>query len=249
MRRTTGEIGAACPFPPPLLGMGDWTPGASWALGTGDWGPSSTCASPGRAPPSMRARTTPTSTVWPSSTRISTSRPLDGAGISVSTLSVEISTIGSSVSIQSPTRLRQATIVPSATDTPIWGIVTSTAVGLVGEELTAGLPHVVRLRQHRALERRAERDRGVGCGHAHHRTVEVLERLLRDQGADLGADATGARGLVQHHDLARLAHRLEDRVAVERHQRAQVDHLDGRPLEVLGGLERDAHHRAVRDHG
>src|SRR5439155_5260321 len=100
-----------------------------------------------------------------------------------STLSVEISTIASSASTQSPTRLRQATIVPSATDTPICGMFTSTAVGLVGEELTAGLLHVVNLWQHRALERRAERDRHVRRGHPHHRAVQVLERLLRDQRA------------------------------------------------------------------
>src|SRR5215467_9618784 len=105
----------------------------------------------------MRASSVPTSTVTPGSTRISATRPDAGDGISVSTLSVEISTIGSSASIQSPTRLCQATIVPSATDTPICGMVTSTEV-LVREELTARLLHVVHLRQHRALERRAERD-------------------------------------------------------------------------------------------
>src|ERR1051326_1726165 len=128
----------------------------------------------------MRARTVSTSTVSPASTRISPTRPVAGDGISVSTLSVEISTIGSSISIQSPTRLRHATIVPSATETPICGMVTSTVV-LVREELKAGLLHVVHLRQHRALERRAERDRHVGGGHPHPRAVEILERLLRAQ--------------------------------------------------------------------
>ena len=138
----------------------------------------------------MRASSVPTSTVAPGSTSISDTRPVAGAGISVSTLSVEISTIASSASTQSPTRLHHSTIVPSATETPICGIVTSTAVELVGEELTASLPHVVHLRQHRALERRAERNRHVRRRHADHRTVEVLERLLRDQRTYLGADAT-----------------------------------------------------------
>ena len=49
-----------------------------------------------------------------------------GEGTSVSILSVEISQIVSSAAIGSPTSTRQATTVPSATDTPIWGIVTST---------------------------------------------------------------------------------------------------------------------------
>jgi hypothetical protein len=108
----------------------------------------------------MRARIVPTETVCSSSARISTRRPAAGEGTSVSILSVEISHSVSSASTQSPTRLCQATIVPSATDTPICGIVTSTTVPgappgrSVFEELTAGLPDVLQLRQHRALERR-----------------------------------------------------------------------------------------------
>src|SRR3954469_12017223 len=149
---------------------------------------SSTCASPGTAAVSMLASTVPTSTVVPTSTRISATRPLAGDGTSVSTLSVEISTIGSSFSTQSPTRFFHSTTVPSATDTPIWGIVTSTSVS-VGEELTARLLDVAGLGQDRALERRRERDRRVGRCDPHDRPVEVLEAALADQGGHLGADA------------------------------------------------------------
>src|SRR4051794_41430636 len=92
-------------------------------------------------------------------------RPLDGEGISTSTLSVVTSQTGSSASTQSPGRLRHSTIVPSATEIPICGIaievVRPTSPISVGEELTAGLLHVVKLRQHRLLERWAERDRHV----------------------------------------------------------------------------------------
>ena len=49
--------------------------------------------------------------------------PAAGDGISMSILSVETSQIVSSASTQSPTRLCHSTTVPSATDTPIWGIV------------------------------------------------------------------------------------------------------------------------------
>src|SRR3954471_7574020 len=164
IRRTTGDTGGGC---------------SASANGERRTAFSSACASPGRAAVSMRASTTPTSTLLPTSTRISDRRPVAGAGTSVSTLSVDISTTVSSASTQSPTRFFHSTTVPSATETPICGIVTSAT--LVSEELTACLPNVVDLGQHRALERRAERHGRVGRGDAHDRTVEVLERLLGDQ--------------------------------------------------------------------
>src|SRR5436305_6446981 len=179
IRRTTVEIGGGCSSRPPP---------------TGHRAPSSTCASPGTAAVSMRASTVPTSTVTPTSTASSPTRPVAGDGTSVSTLSVEISTIGSSASTQSPTRFFHSTTVPSATETPICGIVMSTEVS-VGEELTARLLHVVELRQHGPLERRAERDRRVGSGDADDRAVEILERPLADQRGNLGAGAARARGL------------------------------------------------------
>src|SRR3954453_2629882 len=158
-------------------------------------GCSSACGCPGFEPTSIRASTSPTGTVTPTSTRISVTRPAAGDGISVSILSVEISTIVSSRSIQSPGRFFQSAIVPSATETPIWGIVTSTVV-LVGEELTASLPHVVHLRQNGALERRRERDRRVGRRHALDRTVQVLPCLVGDDRRDLRHHSCGARGLL-----------------------------------------------------
>ncbi len=53
--------------------------------------------------------------------------PLAGLGTSVSTLSVEISSSASSASICSPSCFSHFVIVPSETETPIWGITTSTA--------------------------------------------------------------------------------------------------------------------------
>ncbi len=69
----------------------------------------------------------------------------------MSILSVEISQIVCSASMASPTPTRQATTVPSATDTPIWGIVTSTSVS-VREEVTARLLHAVDAGQHRLFQ-------------------------------------------------------------------------------------------------
>jgi len=76
----------------------------------------------------MRATTELIGTVSPSAVRISISTPAPGEGISASTLSVEISKSGSSLSIASPTFLIQRTIVPSAIDSPICGITTSVGI-------------------------------------------------------------------------------------------------------------------------
>jgi hypothetical protein len=67
----------------------------------------------------MRATTVWTGTVCPSVTSTSASTPDVGDGISASTLSVEISKIGSSRFTVSPTFLSHRDIVPSAIDSPI----------------------------------------------------------------------------------------------------------------------------------
>jgi len=69
----------------------------------------------------MTARVAPTSTVSSSWTRICSSTPANGDGISVSTLSVEISSSGSSTSTVSPTFFSQRVTVPSVTDSPSAG--------------------------------------------------------------------------------------------------------------------------------
>ena len=76
----------------------------------------------------ITASSVPTSTVSPSATRISATIPSPGLGTSVSTLSVEISSRASSAATASPSALSHFVIVPSETDTPIWGMTTSTAV-------------------------------------------------------------------------------------------------------------------------
>ena len=75
---------------------------------------------------SITAITVCTSTVSPSGTLISASTPPAGAGISASTLSVEISRIASSRLTSSPTCFSHFETVPSAIDSPICGMMTST---------------------------------------------------------------------------------------------------------------------------
>src|SRR5215469_7424570 len=79
-------------------------------------------------------------TVWPSVTLISFNTPAEGEGISASTLSVEISKRGSSRSILSPGFLSHLVMVPSKMLSPIWGMMTSTAIdNLLGyENLNSG---------------------------------------------------------------------------------------------------------------
>ncbi len=72
----------------------------------------------------MTASSAPTSTVSSSWTLISRSFPATGEGISVSTLSVETSSSGSSTATSSPTCLSQRVTVPSVTDSPSAGRVT-----------------------------------------------------------------------------------------------------------------------------
>ena len=76
----------------------------------------------------MMASSAPTSTVSSSSTLISSSVPATGEGISVSTLSVETSSSGSSTSTVSPTDFSQRVMVPSVTDSPSAGRVTEVAM-------------------------------------------------------------------------------------------------------------------------
>ena len=89
-----------------------------------------TGAAPAPSPLPRMATTVFTSTVAPSSTMIFSSTPSAGAGTSASTLSVEISKSGSSRWITSPGCLNQRVRVPSAIDSPIWGISTSVAIML-----------------------------------------------------------------------------------------------------------------------
>src|SRR6185436_6252357 len=76
----------------------------------------------------MRVTTFDTATVSPSLLRISSTTPAAGLGISASTLSVEISNSGWSRSTLSPTLTSHLVIVPSAIDSPIWGMTTSVAI-------------------------------------------------------------------------------------------------------------------------
>ena len=82
------------------------------------------------SPSSPRTATTVLiGTVFPSSTRTSSRTPDAGAGISASTLSVEISKSGSSRFTDSPGFFSHFVSVPSAIDSPICGMMTFVGMG------------------------------------------------------------------------------------------------------------------------
>ena len=80
------------------------------------------------APTLIRAMTWPTVTVSPSAARISVMVPSAGAGSSMSTLSVEISTTVSPSLTESPTLTDHSRMVPSVTDSPPVGVTMSTVL-------------------------------------------------------------------------------------------------------------------------
>ena len=100
------------------------------------------------------------------------------------------------------------------------------------------------------LERRADRHRRERRADALDRRLEVVERGGLELGGELGAEAAGGHRLVRDDGAAGAPHRLRERVEVERHERARVDHLGLDPVlarEPVGRLERLADHPRERD--
>ena len=80
------------------------------------------------APSAIIASSAPTATVESTATTIFCRTPATGEGISVSTLSVETSSNGSSTATTSPSFFNQRVTVPSVTDSPSAGIVTEKVI-------------------------------------------------------------------------------------------------------------------------
>src|SRR2546422_5745425 len=143
-RRTSGELWMRSPGPRrgaagPAAGTGAGGAGAGFAADAAgaDAGTAAAlgwAAGAGAAAAAPSESITPTmvwiGTVCPSPTLISLSTPAAGAGISASTLSVEISNSGSSRSTLSPGFFSHLVMVPSKMLSPIWGMTTSIAMGL-----------------------------------------------------------------------------------------------------------------------
>src|ERR1017187_2110943 len=144
----------------------------------------------------MRATTVLIPTVAPSSTSTSASVPAAGEGISVSTLSVEISNNGSSRSTRSPALFSHLVRVPSTILSPIWGITTSVISNLSFLSREKGS-----LAQHFEIENAAKM-RGYGARrlrHAgaraqlRHRSYGLVQAARHNvlEIAQIGADVQG----------------------------------------------------------
>src|SRR3989338_1773777 len=220
------------------------------------------------APPSSSTPTTVLIwTVAPSLTRISLSVPEAGAGISASTLSVEISKSGSSRSTLSPTFFSHLVTVPSKIDSPICGI--STFVGIsdsfyeietrkakletrsIAGELARGCHYFRRVRQKVLFQRRRIGHGRIERSHPHERRVQVLKRLLHHDGGNLAGNSPRARVFVHHQHPIGLAKRRQDGRFIERQQSPQVYHFALQAVffgELLGRFEAGVDHGGVADH-
>ena len=109
-----------------------------------------------------------------------------------------------------------------------------------GHDIPRGCDDLAGVDQHGALQHRRERvDDRVGV-QPRHRRIELVEGELVHRLAELGADAAHGVAFVDDEQAVRLADARHDRVDVERHDGAQVDHLalDSLAGETLGRLER-----------
>jgi hypothetical protein len=119
------------------------------------------------------------------------------------------------------------------------------AVGGQGPDRVGDL---LRVDHEPVLERVVVRDaRDFGAGHAGHRSVQIVERLLGDDGRDLRAIPTELVVLVHDQELAGLADRFEEGVAIEWPERPNIDHLHADPVfgDAVGGLEGVVGHQSV----
>src|SRR5690606_32629537 len=95
--------------------------------------------------------------------------------------------------------------------------------------------------------RRSERD--VRRRDAHDRAVEIPEQLLGDDRRDLRAPAAEPRVVLDGHETPRARDLAQNRLRIERHERADVHHCRGNAvllLENLRSLQRTRHHQRER---
>src|SRR4051794_22537584 len=150
-------------------------------------------------------------------------------------LSVSISTSGSPRFTSPPSSTSHLSTVPSSMESERRGIVTSLAMLLL--EVAGGGErrghHVLLVWERRLLEWLGVRHGAVRAGPPLHGRVEPVEGLLLDQRREVRAHAAVRPALLDDHGPVRLLDRLEDRVQIERPQRAWVDHLGAEVVLVL----------------
>src|SRR5690606_17733190 len=176
--------------------------------------------------------------------------PSSGASISMLTLSVVHSAIGSPFSTGSPSCLSQATMVDSSWVKPNFGMMISLAMArslvFALDELASLGDDVLYLRHGVVFQRAVVGDGDVEARQPADRRVEVVERLTRgDARHDLAAVTAPPNRLMHAQRLAGLLDRVEDGRVVKRVERAGVYHLDLNALlgEDVRRLKRALHHQ------
>src|SRR5229473_2259542 len=200
----------------------------------------------------------------PSGTMILPSRPSSAASYSIVALSVSISAMTSPECTASPSFFSQRARLPSVIVGDSAGIrisigmmsrsATSFAVmpakaGMTGitlavRHLAGGGDDVLDLRHGETFQIGGVRQWHVLAGDALQWRVEPVEALFHDDRGDLGADPGERPALLDRDDAVGFLDRRDDRLDIERPQRAQIDDFRRDPhfLELLGGLHRELHH-------
>src|SRR5689334_17203107 len=92
-----------------------------------------------------------------------------------------------------------------------------------------------------------ERNGRIKSCQSDYRSVELIEGLLVNDGADLAGDSARFDVLMQQDDLVSAADCFRDGLFIDRRERSQIQNFDLDSIfrEVLGSLECDVHHRCI----
>src|SRR5213080_3594229 len=209
------------------------------------------------------AMTAPTGALSPSFTRTSERTPSSKASSSMFALSVSTSASTSPIATLSPGCFSQRRIFPSSIVSESFGMVTSgiDASGRDGsrsygalarapgrrrtnrrllepEEPAHGSDDAIRRRDHEGLQVGRVWHRHVDARQTVGRRVELVERLAHDERDHLRGHTGKRPAFLDDEAATRASHGVDDRLAVERPNGAEVEHfhLDAVAGELLGGL-------------
>ena len=109
--------------------------------------------------------------------------------------------------------------------------------------------HPGRVRHVKPFQLGRVRHRRVRRRDLQHRRVQPVEAARGDQPGDVGGHAATRAGFVHDHHAAALAHRVQDRLLVERRGGARIEHGAGDAFarQCLGGFGGHMHHAAEGD--
>src|SRR3984885_6945587 len=202
-------------------------------------------------PSAILAITSPTGTSSPAVADTSVKVPSASASTSIIALSVSTSISTSPRFTGSPACFSHRTTKPVFCAMPSAGMITSRDMeGLPLHHEPGELRDNFWRGHGKILKRRRKRHRHVHRADPPHRRIEIVERLLIDAARDLRCHSKALMALVDDDRSARLSHRSQDRLLVQRHDGSRIDHLgaDAVLIERLGRLPGDLHHRGWGDH-